>query len=119
VVRIDGGVAEAEVAGGSPRKKPRGPLPRKKFLGEETFLLCLDRAKKATAEHGRMEPIELEGDPEDWIEGSRPKKAPPKTTKPPPPSTRRTTEVAISTRRRRSLTRTTTTPRESTPIATK
>ena len=28
--------------------------------------------------------MELEGDPEDWTEGGRPRKAPPKTTKPPP-----------------------------------
>jgi hypothetical protein len=59
----------------SPRKKPHGD--------EGTFLLRLDRAK-ATAERGRTEPIELEGDPEDWAEGGRPRKAPPKTTKPPP-----------------------------------
>ncbi len=58
----------------SPRKKPRG---------KETFLLCLDRVK-ATTKHGRTEPIELEGDPEDWTEGGRPRKAPPKMTKPPP-----------------------------------
>jgi len=74
-------VAEAEAAGGSTKKKPRGPSPRKTLRGEETFLLCLDRAK-ATAEHGRTEPIELEGDPEDLTEGGRPKK--PKTTKAPP-----------------------------------
>ncbi len=83
VVRIDGGVAEAEAAGGSPKKKPHGASPRKKPRGEETFLLRLNRAK-ATAEHGRTEPIELEGDPENWAEGGRPRKAPPKTTKPPP-----------------------------------
>ena len=81
--RINGGVVEAEAAGGSPRKKPHSLSPRKKPRGEGTFLLCLDRAK-ATAERGRMEPIELEGDPEDWVEGGRPRKAPPKTTKPPP-----------------------------------
>ncbi len=83
VARIDGGVAEAEAAGGSPRKKPHGSSPRKKPRGEGTFLLRLDRAK-ATAECGWMEPIKLEGDLEDWTEGGRPRKAPPKTTKPPP-----------------------------------
>jgi hypothetical protein len=57
---INGGVAEAEAAGVSPRKKPRGPLPRKKLRGDETFLLRLDRAK-ATAERGRTEPVELDG----------------------------------------------------------
>jgi len=76
-------VAEAEAAGGSPRKKPPGSSPRKKPRSEGTFLLCLDRAK-ATAEHGRMEPFELEGYLEEWAEGRRPRKAPPKTTKPPP-----------------------------------
>jgi len=81
--RIDGGVAEAKAAGGSPRKKPPGLSPRKKPCSEGTFLLRLDRAK-ATAERGRTEPIELEGDPEEWAEGGRPRKAPPKTTKPPP-----------------------------------
>jgi hypothetical protein len=83
-------VAEAEVAGGSPRKKPHGPSPRKKPRGEETFLLRLDRAK-ATVERGRTEPIGLkdppQGDPDDRAEtggvseGGRPKK---RTTKPPP-----------------------------------
>jgi len=63
---IDGGVAEAEAAGGSPRKKPRGPSPRKKLRGEETFLLRLDRAR-ATAERGRTE-----RDPDDWADGGRP-----------------------------------------------
>ena len=94
--KIDGGVAEAEAAGGSPRKKPRGPSPRKKLRGEETFLLRLDRAK-ATAKRGRTEPIGLEdpqgdpqGDPDDRTEtggpseGGRPEKVPPRTTKPPP-----------------------------------
>jgi hypothetical protein len=89
-------VAEAEAAGGSPRKKPRGPSPRKKVRGEETFLLRLDRAK-ATAERGRKEPIGLEdpqgdpqGNPDDRTEtgglseGGRPEKVPPRTTKPPP-----------------------------------
>ena len=76
-------MAEAEAAGGSPRKQPRGPSPRKKLRGDGTFLLRLDRAK-ATAERGRMAPIELEGNPEDWTEGGRPRKAPPKMTKPPP-----------------------------------
>jgi hypothetical protein len=89
-------VAEAEAAGGSLRKKPHGPSPRKKFRGKETFLLCLDRAK-ATAERGRTEPIGLEdpqgnpqGEPDDrtetggWSEGGRPEKVPPRTTKPPP-----------------------------------
>ena len=80
--KIDGGVAEAEAAGGSPRKKPHGPLPWKKPCGEETFLLRLDRVK-ATAEHGRTEPIELEGDPDDRADGGRPKKGLPKTTKAP------------------------------------
>jgi hypothetical protein len=83
-------VAEAEVAGGSPRKKPHGPSPRKKPRGEETFLLRLDRAK-ATVERGRTEPIGLkdppQGDPDDRAEtggvseGGRPEK---RTTKPPP-----------------------------------
>jgi hypothetical protein len=94
--KIDGSVAEAEVAGGSPRKKPHGPSPRKKPRGEETFLLRLDRAK-ATAERGRTEPIGLEdpqgdpqGDPDDRTEtgglseGGRPEKVPPRTTNPPP-----------------------------------
>jgi len=76
-------MVEAEAAGGSPRKKPHSLSPRKKPRGEGTFLLCLDRAK-ATAERGRTEPIELEGDPEDWTEGGCPRKAPPKMTKPPP-----------------------------------
>ncbi len=62
--KINGGIAEAEAAGGSPRKKPQGLSPRKKPRGKETFLLRLDRAK-ATAEHGRTEPLELEGDPDD------------------------------------------------------
>ena len=122
--KIDGGVAEAEAAGGSPRKKPRGPSPRKKVRGEETFLLRLDRAK-ATAERGRTEPIGLEdpqgdpqGDPDDRTEtvglskGGRPEKAPPRMTKP-PPSPRRTRKRAISTRRRRSSTRTMTTTMDS------
>jgi len=81
--KIDGGVAEAEAAGGSPRKKPHGSSPRKKPRGEETFLLRLDWAK-ATAEHGRTEPIKLEGNPDDWADGGRPKKGLPKTTKAPP-----------------------------------
>ncbi len=89
-------MAEAEAAGGSPRKKPCGPSPRKKLHGDETFLLRLDRAK-ATAERGRTEPIGLEdpqgdpqGDPDNRTEtgglseGGRPEKAPPRTTKPPP-----------------------------------
>jgi hypothetical protein len=89
-VKIDGGVAEAEVAGGSPRKKPHGPSPRKKPRGEETFLLRLDRAK-ATVERGRTEPSgpkdPPQGDPDDRAEtggvseGGRPEK---RTTKPPP-----------------------------------
>ena len=62
VAKIDGGVAEAEAAGGSPRKKPYGQSPQKNPHGKETFLLRLDRVK-ATAEQGRKEPIELEGDP--------------------------------------------------------
>ena len=66
-------MAEAEAAGGSPKKKPRGPSSRKTLRGEETFLLHLDRAK-ATAEHGRTEPIELKGYPEDSTEGGHPKK---------------------------------------------
>jgi len=64
MARINGGVAEAEAAGGSLRKKPQGLSPRKKPRGKGTFLLRLDRAQ-ATAEHGWTEPIELEGDPED------------------------------------------------------
>jgi len=51
------------------------------LCGEETFLLRLDWAK-ATAEHGRTEPVELEGYPEDSTKGGRPKKH--KTTKAPP-----------------------------------
>ena len=81
--KIDGGVAEAEAAGGSPRKKPRGPSPRKKPRGEETFLLRLDRVK-ATAKHGRTEPVELDGDPDDRANGGHPKKGLPKTAKAPP-----------------------------------
>jgi len=87
--KLDGGVAEAEAAGGSPRKKHHGQSPRKKPRGKETFLLRLDWAK-ATAEQGRKESIELEehhrnpqGDPDDRAKGGRPKKALPKTTKPP------------------------------------
>jgi len=76
-------MAEAEAAGGSLRKKPPGSSPQKKLRSEGTFLLHLDRAK-ATAERGGTEPFELEGDPEEWVEGGRPRKAPPKTTKPPP-----------------------------------
>ena len=76
-------MAEAEAAGGSLRKQPRGPSPRKKLRGDGTFLLCLDRAK-ATTGRGRTEPSELEDDPEEWAKGGRPRKAPPKTTKPPP-----------------------------------
>jgi len=76
-------VAEAEAAGGSPRKQPRGPSPRKKLHGDGTFLLRLDRAK-ATTGRGRTEPSEPKGDPEEWAEGGRPRKVPPKTTKPPP-----------------------------------
>jgi hypothetical protein len=80
VAKIDGGVVEAEVAVGSPRKKPHGQSPRKKPRGEETFLLRLDPEKSAT-ERGRKEPIGLV---EDRAEGGRPKEALPKTTKPPP-----------------------------------
>jgi hypothetical protein len=89
-------VAEAEVAGGSPRKKPHGQSPRKKPRSEKPFLFRLNREKAAT-ERGRKEPIGLEdpqgdpqGNPDDrteagrFSEGGRPKKAPPKTTKPPP-----------------------------------
>jgi hypothetical protein len=83
VAKIDGGVVEAEAAGGSQRKQPHGPSPRKKPHSEETFLICLDRTK-ATAKHGRTEPIELEGDPDDRADGGRPKKGLPKMTKAPP-----------------------------------
>ncbi len=82
VAKIDGGVAEAEAAGGSPRKKPHGPSPQKKPRGKETFLLRLDWVK-ATAEHGRTEPIELEGNPDDRADGGRPKKGLLKTRKAP------------------------------------
>ena len=82
VAKLNGGMAEAEAAGGSPRKKPHVPLPRKKPHGKETFLLRLDRAK-ATAKHGRTEPIELEGDLGDRADGGRPKKGHPKTTNAP------------------------------------
>ncbi len=54
--KIDGSMAEAEAAGGSPRKKPRSPSPRKKLRGKETFLLRIDRVK-AAAERGQVEPI--------------------------------------------------------------
>ncbi len=80
--KIDNGVAEAEAAGGSPRKKPHGPSPPKKLRGKETFLFRLDWAK-ATAEHGRTEPLELEGDPDDRADGGRPKEGVLKTTKAP------------------------------------
>ena len=81
VVRINGGVAEAEVAGGSPRKKHHGSSPRMKPHGKETFLLRLDRAK-ATAEHdSRTEPIELKDDPDDRTNGGRPTNGLPKTKK--------------------------------------
>jgi hypothetical protein len=80
--KIDGGVAEAEAAGGSPRKKPHGPSPPKKPRGEETFLFRLDRVK-ATAEHGRTEPLELKGDPDDRADGGRPKEGVLKTMKAP------------------------------------
>jgi hypothetical protein len=83
LAKINGSMVEAEAAGGSPRKKPYSPSPRKKPCGEETFLLCLNRAK-AIAKHGWTEPIELEGDPDDRANGSRPKKGLPKTTKAPP-----------------------------------
>ncbi len=42
MAKIDGGVAEAEVAGGSPRTKPHSQSPRKKPRGEKTFLFRLD-----------------------------------------------------------------------------
>ena len=80
--KIDGGVAEAEVAGGSPRKKLHGQLPRKKPRSEKSFLFRLEWEKAAT-ERGRKEPIGLEdpqGDPDDRTEagrlseGGRPKK---------------------------------------------
>ena len=77
VARINGGVAEAEAAGGSPRKKPHGSSPRKKPSGEETFLLHLDRAKHDS----RMEPIELDNNPDDRADGG---KGLPKKTKAPP-----------------------------------
>jgi len=80
--KIDGGVAEAEATGGSPRKKPHGPSPQKKLHGEETFLLHLDWAK-ATAQRGRTEPVELDGDPDDRADGGRPQKGLPKMTKAP------------------------------------
>ena len=80
VAKIDGGMAEAEVAGRSTRKKPHGQSPRKKPRGEKTFLLRLDRGKAAT-EQGRKESIGLV---EDRAEGGRPKEALLKTTKPPP-----------------------------------
>ena len=83
MAKIDSGVAEAEAAGGSQRKKPHSPSTRKKPRGEETFLLCLNRAK-ATTEHCRTEPIKLEGNPDDRADGGRPKKGVPKTTKAPP-----------------------------------
>ncbi len=77
VAKIDGGVAEAEVAGRSTRKKPHGQSPRKKPRGEKTFLFRLDREKAAT-EQGRKEPIGLEdpqgdpqGDPDDRTEAGR------------------------------------------------
>ncbi len=94
--KIDGGVAEAEVAGGSLRKKRLGQSPRKKPRGETTFLFRLDR-EKAANEKGWKEPIGLkdpqgepQGDPDDRTEaghvgeGSRPKESLPKTTNPPP-----------------------------------
>ncbi len=71
--KIDGGVAEAEAAGRSPRKKPHSPSPPKKPRGKETFLFRLDRAK-TTAEHGRTD---------DRAYGGRPKKGVLKTTKAP------------------------------------
>ena len=80
--KINGGMAEAEAAGGSPRKKPHDPSPRKKPRGKEIFLLHLDPAK-ATAEHGRTEPLELEGDPDERADGGRPKKGLLKTTRAP------------------------------------
>jgi hypothetical protein len=84
MAKINGGVAEAEAAGGSPRKKPHGSSPRKKPCGEETFFLRLDWAK-ATAEHdSRMEPIGFGDDPDDRADGGRPTKGPTKTTKAPP-----------------------------------
>jgi hypothetical protein len=36
--KFNGGVAESEAAGGSPRKKPQDQSPRKKLRGAETFL---------------------------------------------------------------------------------
>ncbi len=58
-------LCQAEAAGGSTRKQPRGPSPRKKLRGDGTFLLRLDRAK-ATTGRGRTEPSELEGDLEEF-----------------------------------------------------
>jgi hypothetical protein len=67
--KFDGGVAESEAAGGSPRKKPQDQSPQKKPRGAEIFLRRLDRTK---AERGRKEAIEIEephgdpqGDPDD------------------------------------------------------
>jgi hypothetical protein len=77
VARIDGGMAEAEAAGRSPRKKPHGSSPRKKPSGEETFLLHLDWAKHDS----RTEPIELDDNPDDRADGG---KGLPKKTKAPP-----------------------------------
>ena len=110
VAKIDGGMGEAEVAGGSPRKKPHGQ-PR----GEETFLLRLDRGKAAT-EQGRKESIGLV---EDRAEGGRPKEALPKTMKP-PPSHRRATRRSLTRMRSSPTTRTArTVSRTAVPRATK
>ena len=62
--KFDGGVAESEAAGGSPRKKPQDQSPRKEPRGAETFLHRLDRTK---AERGRKEAVKLKephGDPQ-------------------------------------------------------
>jgi len=108
--KLDGGVAESEAAGGSPRKKPQDHLPRKKPRGKETVLRRLDRAK-AIAEQGRKEAIKLEephGNPK-AIRMIGPKAAAPRSLSPrqPPrlsPSHRRSKELSILTRMRRSST---------------
>ena len=91
--KSDGGVAESEAAGGTPRKKPQNLSPRKKPRGEEVFLLRIDRGK-AIAKQGRKEAITLEdpqgnpqGNPDERTEAGRPKEWSPKTTTKAPPVT--------------------------------
>ena len=91
--KSDGGVAESEAAGGSPRKKSQNLSPQKKPRGEEGFLLRIDRAKAITKQGGKeaivlKDPqVDFHGYPDNWTEVSRPKKSFPKTITETPPVT--------------------------------